>query len=81
MFLILFLIEKIIINIFNLLKISFFIIYNIFLYFIISISKKKNNWMFGRSLANRIKNFDVYGKMPKDLSEGTMSGALGIIKT
>jgi hypothetical protein len=37
--------------------------------------------MFGRSLANRIKNFDVYGKMPKDLSEGTMSGALGIIKT
>ena len=32
--------------------------------------------MFGKTIANRIKNFDMYGKMPNGLSEGTMSGAL-----
>ena len=34
--------------------------------------------MFGSSVANRLKTFDVYRKLPKDLTEPTLSGALGI---
>jgi hypothetical protein len=32
--------------------------------------------MFGKSLANKLKSIDVYKRMPKELSEGTISGAL-----
>lgn len=34
--------------------------------------------MFGQSVANKLKAFDVYGKIPQDLTEPTLSGALGI---
>ena len=35
--------------------------------------------MIGSSVASRLKSFDVYRKLPKDLTEPTMSGALGYI--
>jgi hypothetical protein len=35
--------------------------------------------MFSRSLASRLKSIDVYKRLPKELSEPTISGALGIL--
>ena len=38
--------------------------------------------MFGQSVASKLKAFDVYKKLPSDLTEPTLSGALvSIIST
>ena len=33
--------------------------------------------MLGASVANRLKALDVYKKMPRELTEATVSGAMG----
>ena len=35
--------------------------------------------MFGASVTNKLKAFDVYKKMPRHLTEPTLSGALGTV--
>ena len=35
--------------------------------------------MLGSSITSRLKSFDVYRKLPKDLTEPTMSGAMGFL--
>jgi hypothetical protein len=35
--------------------------------------------MFGQTVSNKLKAFDVYGKIPQDLTEPTLSGALGTL--
>ena len=34
--------------------------------------------MFGASINNKLKSFDVYKKLPRELTEPTLAGAIGM---